>query len=174
MVALFSAFRLPAFAGQRLAAVAALLWGFAPAGLGLTYLLQMAFEVRQPALCTLWFQPSMQRFAAVLLSFRDCSCRRARPSTATPAPLGLAWLRCTVHQTARATATHRPMPSALPRQDEVRVLVRGNSLYFTSGYLGHLAVWILDTIHRWVGGGGLAGRAWMHAGLLHPAASCCI
>ncbi len=31
-------------------------------------------------------------------------------------------------------------------QDEVRVLVRANSLYFTTGYLGYLAVWILDTI----------------------------
>jgi hypothetical protein len=28
----------------------------------------------------------------------------------------------------------------------VRVLVRSNTLYFTSGYLGYLAVWILDTI----------------------------
>ncbi len=33
-------------------------------------------------------------------------------------------------------------------QDEVRVLVRCNTIYFTSGYLGHLAVWILDTIRR--------------------------
>jgi hypothetical protein len=28
------------------------------------------------------------------------------------------------------------------------VLVRANSLYFTSGYVGYLAVWILDTIQR--------------------------
>ncbi|KAL4853959.1 ATP-binding cassette sub-family A member 3 [Chlorella vulgaris] len=74
MVALFAAFQLPAFSGPRLAAVATLLAGFAPAGLCLTYLVQAAF------------------------------------------------------------------------QDEVRVLVRSNTLYFTSGYLGYLAVWILDTI----------------------------
>lgn len=50
-------------------------------------------------------------------------------------------------------------PSQLPpAQDEVRVLVRGNSLFFTSGYLGHLAVWILDTIHRCARGRTCAGR----------------
>lgn len=46
-----------------------------------------------------------------------------------------------------------PVPTLLPTcapvsQDEVRVLVRCNTIYFTSGYLGHLAVWILDTIRR--------------------------
>jgi hypothetical protein len=45
MLVLFLAFRLPAYTGQRLAATAALMWGFAPAGLCLTYLLQAAFEV---------------------------------------------------------------------------------------------------------------------------------
>jgi hypothetical protein len=74
MTALFAAFHLPAFSGARLAAAAALLWAFAPAGLCLTYLLQAGF------------------------------------------------------------------------QDEVRVLVRSNSIFFTTGYLGFLAVWILDTI----------------------------
>ena len=32
-------------------------------------------------------------------------------------------------------------------QDEVRVLVRVNGIYFTTGYLGFLTSWILDTIH---------------------------
>lgn len=45
MVALFSGFGLPAYSGAHLVAVAALLWGFAPAALCLTYLLQTAFEV---------------------------------------------------------------------------------------------------------------------------------
>lgn len=40
-------------------------------------------------------------------------------------------------------------PSGLAAQDEVRALTRINSLFFTTGYLGYLAVWILDTIHRW-------------------------
>lgn len=56
MLLLFTAFRLPAFSGQRLAAVAALLWGFAPAGLCLTYLLQMAFEVGAATINTLALQ----------------------------------------------------------------------------------------------------------------------
>ena len=47
MVALFSCFGLPAYSGARLAVVATLLWGFAPAALCLTYLLQAAFEVKE-------------------------------------------------------------------------------------------------------------------------------
>ena len=47
MVLLFASFGLPAYEGAaRLGAIAAMLWGFAPAGLALTYLLQAAFEVR--------------------------------------------------------------------------------------------------------------------------------
>ena len=47
MVLLFASFGLPAYEGAaRLGAIALMLWGFAPAGLALTYLLQTAFEVR--------------------------------------------------------------------------------------------------------------------------------
>ncbi len=42
-----------------------------------------------------------------------------------------------------------PLAAGLGAQDEVRALTRINSLFFTTGYLGYLAVWILDTIHRW-------------------------
>lgn len=45
ITALFAGSGLPAYSGSRLAAVAALLWGSAPAALCLTYLLQAAFEV---------------------------------------------------------------------------------------------------------------------------------
>lgn len=45
MVLLFSFFGLKAYTGQRLVAVAVLLWGFAPAALCLTYLLQAGYQV---------------------------------------------------------------------------------------------------------------------------------
>lgn len=135
MLLLFSAFHLPAFSGQRLAAVAALLWGFAPAGLCLTYMLQMAFEVRRGAgpgvACSTGSAvqlPSVQAAASAMQHSSQCECG--------PATHRLAHYIC-VHWWASM-------------QDEVRVLVRCNTIYFTSGYLGHLAVWILDTIHRCV------------------------
>lgn len=73
MLLLFSAFHLPAFSGQRLVAVAALLWGFAPAGLCLTYLLQMAFEVRAWA--------NWQAAAAVAVRARGASLLHTRRCT---------------------------------------------------------------------------------------------
>ncbi len=42
----FYCFDLPQFRGERMAAVAALLWLFGAAGLALTYLLSFAFSVR--------------------------------------------------------------------------------------------------------------------------------
>ena len=42
--------------------------------------------------------------------------------------------------------TMLPVCMCLWVQDEVRVLVNG--IYFTTGYLGFLTSWILDTIHR--------------------------
>jgi hypothetical protein len=63
MTALFAAFHLPAFSGARLAAAAALLWAFAPAGLCLTYLLQAGFQVRPCCgLCSLAWAPGAARF----------------------------------------------------------------------------------------------------------------
>lgn len=55
---------------------------------------------------------------------------------------------CCIRADALVT-TLKALPRCVPiTQDEVRVLVRCNTIYFTSGYLGHLAVWILDTIRR--------------------------
>lgn len=81
MVALFAAFRLPAYSGPGLAAVAALLWGFAPAGLCLTYLLQAAFEVGRRRVAGM--------DAPVPAGFHFACCRlcHAGPSSAPPCAL---------------------------------------------------------------------------------------
>ena len=107
IVALFAGSGLPAYAGPRLASVAALLWGSAPAALCLTYLLQAAFEV---------------------------SGGRAGMRDDLQAPRVAGPTGCCPH----ALLANPPRTAACPPcpQDEVRVLVRLNSLYFTAGGAG--------------------------------------
>lgn len=81
MILLFSAFHLPAFSGQRLVAVAALLWGCAPAGLCLTYLLQLAFEVRARANRRTAAAVAVRARGASLLHTRLCYAARANPAS---------------------------------------------------------------------------------------------
>jgi len=53
----FSCFDLPQFRGERMAAVAALLWLFGAAGLALTYFLSFAFSVSFQQ--TAWLDPPL-------------------------------------------------------------------------------------------------------------------
>lgn len=141
MVALFACFGLPAYQGSRLVAVAAMLWASAPASLCLTYLVQAAFEVARPPswLSLLLTTPAAQRtskapFSVCLAAWRKGECGALSSAAARPS----------------ATSPVRPTGPGPGPQDEVRALTRVNSLFFTSGYLGYLAVWILDTIQRCV------------------------
>lgn len=54
LTVLLAAPRLPQFSGQRLAAVAGLLWGFGGAGLSMTYMLHFLFKVRQRTAACVW------------------------------------------------------------------------------------------------------------------------